>query len=256
MGTVTEEERLWLTVDWDRLPLGESYGHVAVFDEAGRNVNRFPVLAVKKIPPEAGAYSEANGYVVLEAAHFSRQKTGVDGSYFSPVSNLGLRSDSLKLYPDLSRRVEGDIRAWAASVTYRIRFDAAGTFDAALFRLPTLSEGSEDGVERSCQIAVAMDAQELVILRGNRDTRGTWGDNVMRGYEPLHFSVTVDAPGYHELTVYQLDPSIVFECIVITTDPGILDRSLLGPPESPRGDSTILSGHGTVSSDCGIAAFK
>lgn len=230
-GNALDGERIWLSVNWDMLPFGESCGEVAVCDGEGRKVSHFPVRAYREEVQEAGAYSEANGYVVVEAEHYTRMEPGADGSRFQVVKNLGLRGDSLKGYPDLADKAEN--LEDAAKAIYRIRFVTTGRFDAILYRLPTLNEGSEDGEERSCGIAVALDGREPVVLWGNRDTQGSWGDNVMRGYEPLHFTVEVAEPGYHDLTVYKVDASVAFERIVITTDVAIADDSLIGPPESP-----------------------
>lgn len=55
----------------------------------------------------------------------------------------------------------------------------------------------------------------------------------MRMVEPLDFVLDVPNAGFHDVTVYHSDASVMFNGFVIETVSGAAGRSLLGPAESP-----------------------
>lgn len=237
-GSVYTEERIIASIDWPLLTEGTHKGTITVYnaDENGNKenvVNTFNVEAVKNtMELEENSYSEANGFAVVEAEHFTEMIEGADGSYWAVVENLGQSGDSVKGFPDLAQK--GDINRLenTAQLVYRIYFEHTGTFTGTLYRLPTLSEGSENNEARSCNIAIGIKGEKASLLTGNRSTDGTWGSNVMRGHEPLTFTITIPKKGYYDLIVYKIDSSIAFDRIVIETTSD--DSSHIGPPESPN----------------------
>ncbi|MBR5536154.1 MAG: glycosyl hydrolase 115 family protein [Clostridia bacterium] len=237
-GSVYTEERITVSINWDVLTKGNHTGIITVYnaDEDGNKedaVNTFTVEAVKSaIELEENTYSEANGFVAIEAERFTQMLEGADGSYWAVVENLGQSGDGVKGFPDLADKVNIYATDNAAQLVYRIYFETAGTFQGMLYRLPTLNEGSENGEARSCNIAVGLKGEAPTLLTGNRDTSGTWGANVMRGHEPLAFTITIPEKGYYDLLVYKIDSSIAFDRIVIETTS--TDSSHIGPPESPN----------------------
>ncbi|MDO4562361.1 MAG: glycosyl hydrolase 115 family protein [Clostridia bacterium] len=241
-GIVYTENRIIITIDWDNAAEGENFSQIRVYnaDESGvledTPVNIFKVKALKDSSAyEENTYSEANGYVVLEAEHFSDMQAAPDGSIWAEVANLGQVGSSMKGYPDLAKKIWSDYRENSAKLVYRVYFKNVGNFTGTLYRLPTLSEGSEDGIERSSQIAIGLDNGNPQLLHGTRRTSASaWGANVMRGYDPLFFTITVKSSGYHDIIVYKVDASVCFDRIVIATGSEAADESLIGPPESPH----------------------
>lgn len=237
-GTVYTSERIQVKIDYDKAENGENNGEIYIYNKAnGSVVNTFKVKAVKNIVKyEDNVYIEANGYVAIEAEHYTKIKEGNDGSTWVLVDNLGNVGGSMKGYPDLAQKVTEDYQNNSAKLIYRVYFKNTGNFSGVFYRLPTLNEGSENDIARTNRTAIGLDGGTPVVLGGNTTTSNStvWGNNVMRGYEPLLFNIEVTEPGYHDIVVYKIDSSICFDRIVINTGASVADNSLIGPPESPK----------------------
>lgn len=235
-GEVYTEERINVSVDYDKAQQGENIGSVSIYNDGEEiPVAVFNIKALKNdIEYEENTYAEANGYVVLEAEHFSDNIPGSDGSEWKIVPNLGTSGSSVKGYPDLADKVRKDYAENCAKLVYRVYFKTAGTFSGTMYRLPTLNEGSENEVARTNRVGIGVNSNSPTILYGTTVTGGTaWKANVMRAYEKHGFTVEITEPGYHDIVVYKIDSSICFDKIVINTG-AVADNSLIGPPESPN----------------------
>lgn len=241
-GSTGAEERVRVTIDWPALG-SSTVGAIRVFNaESGKKVGEpvaiFAVKAsVSHVPFDGPSFIEANGYVAIEAAHFSQSTKGRDGSEWKPVRSYGPRGNAMKAFPDTARRVNADF-ADTAQLEYHIYFTSTGTFNGAFYRIPTLNEGlDDDGNVRSCRTAIGLDDETPASaqLDGQSAWSGRrWDENIMRMMEPLAFSLTVPTPGWHDLVVYRSDASAVFSGVVVETEKGALGDALVGPVESPN----------------------
>lgn len=231
-GTVSDETRVWIGIDWDKASRGENTGTVTVRDDKG-NKFIFQVSANKSTAVLRGRmYAEENGVVAIEAEHYSESVAG-DGSEWRLVQDLGRSGDSMKVYPELAARVDENFSETAAQLKYDIYFDNAGTFTGTLYRIPTLNEGSENGVTKTCRIAVGMEGETPQVLSGNAtcvDVNSKWKKNTLENIEKLTFTIRISEPGRQTLVVYQSDGGIAFDRIVINTGGEV--SSYLGPAES------------------------
>ncbi|CAM3240034.1 glycosyl hydrolase 115 family protein [Paenibacillus lupini] len=241
-GSTTAEERVKVTIDWSNLSISAS-GLIQVFNanngkKAGEPIATFVVTAtVSEVTFDGPSFIEANGYIALEAEHYSENRKGKDGSEWRPIKSNGSRGDTMKAFPDTAERVDNEF-AKTAQLRYRIYFSSTGMFKGTFYRIPTLNEGFDDyGIPRSCRTAIGLD--EVLPSRAQLDGQSSWGgrrweENIMRMVESLEFSLTVQTPGWHDLVIYRSDASIVFSRIVIETEQGAVGDSLLGPIESPN----------------------
>lgn len=231
-GSVAVETRIWIGIDWSKAKRGENTGMVTVRDTKGTEII-FQVSANKTASRLSGkTYAEENGLVAIEAEHYS-ESVAKNGCAWRVVKNLGRSGDSMKLYPDLAPRVDKDFENTAAQLKYNIYFESSGTFTGTLYRIPTLNEGGENGVAKTCRIAVGMEGKTPQVLSGNAtcvDVNSRWKRNTLENIEKLTFTVQVDQPGVQTLVVYQSDSGIAFDRVVINTGGEI--SSYLGPAES------------------------
>ncbi|MEU5725810.1 glycosyl hydrolase 115 family protein [Micromonospora sp. NPDC047738] len=242
-GTTATEHRVTVTVAKDH---PATTGTIRVFNavdgaKAGDPVATFTVdakrAAVDLRRIAEPAHLEANGYVALEAEHFSENVPGADGSRWAPLEGVGQRGASMGSFPEIAPRVDSAFET-TARLRYRVHFTSTGRFTGTFYRIPTLNEGTEDnGTPRTARTAVGLDDQVPSLLRGN-SVAGTstspWGFNIMHGIEPLTFTVEVTTPGWHDLMVYRSDTAILFDRIIIETRDGAVGDGLVGPPESPN----------------------
>ena len=224
-GETGSEERISVRIDW-KLLKDSRKGEIAIGNDF-----RIQVMAnVNKTEFDGPSYIEANGAVVLNAAHFSESVKGSCDEWVA-VKNAGRTGDAMTAVPFDAERSDGND---TAKLRYRVYFASVGSFKGTLYRLPTLNEGSDDKRERSCCVGIGIDDEAPQLLCGNSSIKGTWKENVMRMIEPLKFNVTVDSSGWHDIYVYRRDAGIIFDKIVIETEKGAIPESLLGPDESPN----------------------
>jgi hypothetical protein len=226
-GTVTDEQRIQVSIDWATVPTGTSSGSVTI--SAGGASKTVPVAVSNPEAPsraELDGYVEANGYVAIEAEHFTSKMDRGD-SHWAVFDGLGRSGDAVKVLPDISPSVAGDYASSSAELSYKIYFFTTGTFPVTVYRVPTLNTNG------MCRLALALDDTTASVLRGaNSSESAGWSKNVTEQIEKLSTTIQVKTPGYHTLRLLKVDPSMVVDRIVIDT--GGLADSYLGPPESYR----------------------
>ncbi|WP_405743080.1 glycosyl hydrolase 115 family protein [Streptomyces sp. NBC_00028] len=227
-GSLTEQTRVWVEVDWERAPEGTLDTSVVVTG-GGRSVE-VPVRVVNdgaRARRRARGFVEAGGYVSIDAAHFE-QRVARGGARWRVVRGLGRRTGAVEAVPSTAASVTGDFASRAPELRYRVRFSSTGAFPVTVFRLPSLDER---GYRR---VAVALDDQPAVVLTGQAVATGNRGDawarNVEDGVERLTTTVSVAEPGEHVLRIFMVDAAIAVDQIVVDT--GGLPVSYLAAPES------------------------
>ncbi|MFJ8533898.1 glycosyl hydrolase 115 family protein [Streptomyces sp. NPDC093591] len=227
-GSLTEQTRVWVELDWARMPEG-AYDATVVVCGSGQRVE-VPLRVVndgERTRRRARGFVEAHGYVSIDAVH-ADQRVARDGAHWRVVRGLGRRTGALEAVPSTAAPVTADFATRAPELRYRVRFGRAGTFPVTVFRLPSLDERGHR------RLAVALDDRPATVLAGQSVATGNRGDawarNVEDGVEKLTATVTVDEPGEHILRIFMVDPGIAVDQIVIDT--GGLPVSYLAPPES------------------------
>ncbi|MCT9080333.1 glycosyl hydrolase 115 family protein [Streptomyces fulvoviolaceus] len=227
-GSLTEQKRVWVEVDWARVPEG-TQDAVVSFTGSGQRVE-VPLRVVndgERGRSRARGFVEANGYVSIDAGH-ADQRVARGGGRWRAVRGLGRRTGAVEAVPSTAASITSDFASRAPELRYRVRFTTAGTFPVTVFRLPSLDER---GYRR---VAVALDDQPVTVLSGQSVTTGNRGDawarQVEDGIEKLTATVTVAEAGEHVLRIFMVDPAIAVDQIVVDT--GGLPVSYLAPPES------------------------
>lgn len=224
-GTIDDEQRLEVSIDWDAVPAGDSSGTLKI---SGASATKSIAVNVSKpatpSKTELRGYVEANGYVAIEAERFSSRSDRGDSAW-RVLSGLGRSGDSVKVFPEVADAITTQIPSRAASLDYRIYFFSTGPFPVTVYRVPTLNATGD------CRFAIAVDDAAPTIVTGVKSVNeAAWRTTLLEQIEKLQTSIEVKTPGYHTLHLYQVDPSIVVDRIVIDT--GGLQPSYLGPPES------------------------
>jgi hypothetical protein len=226
-GTITDDERIQVSIDWATAPVGT--GSATVTITGAGSSKEITVNVSKPASPtreDLDGYVEANGYVAIEAEHY-HDKMDRGGAEWRVLTGLGRSGDSVKVFPDVSASIMADYATAAPELAYKIYFFSTGTFPVTVFRIPTLNTGGD------CRLALGLDNATVQTLRGaNATDDSAWNTNVIEHIEKLSTTIQVTTPGYHTLRIWKVDPSIAIDRIVIDT--GGLRPSYLGPPESYR----------------------
>jgi len=221
-GTFTTEQRVWVTIDWPRVPKGESLtATIDVTSNAGNKSFVVPVFnPISPAREEVTGYVESHGYVSMEAEHFTRKQSRT-GAAWEIIKGLGRSGDSLTVLPATvpSITLPAEIKANSPSMEYEFYLFSSGEARLDIECLPTKPVSPKQGV----RLAFSLDGQEPKILSGP-------GGDVLSNVRRLSTTVIVASPGKHTLTLWMVDPGVVIDKLVLSFK--LLKETYLGPPES------------------------
>ncbi|MCX6873058.1 MAG: glycosyl hydrolase 115 family protein [Verrucomicrobia bacterium] len=223
-GAFATEQRLWVTIDWNRVPTGDNLtAMIGVTSNAGHKSITVPVF--KPAAPsreELTGYVESHGCVSMEAEHFTR-KHERGGAAWEVIQGLGRSGDSVAVLPPTvpSRTAAEDIRAASPALDYDIYLFHLGEARLDIDCLPTKPVAPD----RGARLAVSLDGETPRILTGK-------GGDVLANLRRLTATMKITVPGQHTLTVWMVDPGVVIDKLVLDFAPP--QDTYLGPPESYR----------------------
>jgi hypothetical protein len=229
-ATVTKDERIWVSIDWSRVPTGTASGTVTV-SGAQRKVD----VEVRVSNPVAvtartlRGFVEAEGVVAIEPEHFSG-KHDAGAKRWIRVEDYGRTLSGMRATgPAEARAVPGHD---SPSLQYRVYLFESGSFEVYAVTAPTLNFLPGRGLEFAASVddgpvsavnAVTLDAS------GHEATE-SWEQAVTNNARWVRMRLEFGKPGYHTLKLWMIDPGVVLQRIII--DAGGLEPSYLGPPES------------------------
>ncbi|MCD6347986.1 MAG: glycosyl hydrolase 115 family protein [Bacteroidales bacterium] len=214
--------------DWDQLSLEEREAYRKGITKAGNHDNSFE-LGLSIFNPsspkkgEVRGFVESNGYLSMEAEHFSR-KTDTDAGW-NIIEGLGRSGSSITVLPPTIEALSSTdkIISKSPSVEYDIYLFTEGEIKLQL----NCSPGNPINADYGQRVAVALDDELPNVISYKRGNK-----NVMDNLMTLHANLNNETAGEHILKIWMVDPGIVIDKIIIDT--GGLNESYLGPPESSR----------------------
>lgn len=241
-GTVREDERLQVSIDWPKLSAGRNDGAIVIRQKGGESVTVY-VAAFKPAAPTRetlDGFVEANHYVSIDAEHFTGE-TAAAGVRWIRIPGYGETLSAMMVSP-----VTAPSRPPpqpAPTLEYRMYLFDTGKVSIRAFLAPTL--GFVAG--RGLRYAVSFDDQPPMIVDALADdSQQAWATAVGDGVRKVTAMLQVAAPGYHTLKFRMIDPGVVLEKLVVGfADPDApmfprraapaeptVPASYLGPPES------------------------
>jgi len=231
-GEVDQEQRAWVSLDWQNAPNGT---HRVPITVVGPNGSRVVVQAVINNPtlsdrnPVRG-FVEGNGHVSMEAEHYTKA-INADPIKWLHIPNLGRTLSGITPIPVTakSQTPGGD----SPRLEYGLHLWGGGKVKVNVYVSPTQNLHDTQGLRYG--ISFDNKAPQIVNIH-EKDTVPDWK------YPPIwsqavgeNIKVTtsehlLQEPGEHVLKFWMVDPGIVLQKIVVDT--GGLKPSYLGPPES------------------------
>jgi len=230
-GNVSAEQRLFVSVDWNKVPVGTNIPGKIKITADGKTFTVNTIVSNPSFPTRENldGFVESNGVVSIEAEHFTSKTTGKSVSW-EKIPGLGRTLSAMAPFPTNGPAL--DPKANENALQYKIYFFTPGEHQVSVLISPTI--GFISG--QTLKLAVSMDDAELQILevktgaiRGTGDDPG-WAASVSNSIRKLKATVKVDKPGYHTFKVCMVDPIVAVQKIVINT--GGEKPSYLGPTES------------------------
>lgn len=231
-GKVKNENRLWVSIDWEKAPEGNHKVPVKIAGSEGSEVVVQAVLNNPALPKrdEVEGYVESNGYVSIEAVHYTKAVKANEITW-QTIPNLGRTLSAITAMPvDVPEQTSVTNNP---HLEYNINFFTTGEINVNIYLSPTLNFKNEQGL----RYGISMDDEKPQIINIHEGNTAQdwkypqwWNQAVSNNVMIKTSKHSIEEPGEHTLKFWTIDPGVVLQKIVIDT--GGLKPSYLGPPES------------------------
>ncbi len=232
-GEIKTEKRVWVSIDWNKVPPGKN--KAKIFVEMNNKKIIINIIANNPDKPslknQEHLFIESNGYVSIEAEHFSRAVNNENISWVV-IPNLGRTLSAVTVLPVNITSQNLDDKS--PHLQYNVYLYTNGEIKVNLYFSPTLNfTYNKEGIRYA--ISFDDEAPQIFTLTShpnppdlNRDP--VWNRWVAENINIQTSKHKISESGNHVLKIWMIDPGIVLQKIVIDT--GGLKKSYLGPPES------------------------
>jgi hypothetical protein len=222
-GKIEKEERLWISVNWQKAPGGRHQVPVTV---TGANDSRVIIQLIINNPAvlKPNGFVESNNYISIEAENFSRAVEKFPVSW-QIIPHLGrTRSGVMPIPVTAPAQSPGGN---SARVEYQLFFFSKGEVNVKTFLSPTLNFHNNQGL----RYAISFDNEQPQIINMHADySFQDWEESVRNNITIKVSRHNLKEPGEHILKFWMVDPGIILQKLVIET--GDVKPSYLGSPES------------------------
>ncbi len=231
-GEIVTDERIWVSVDWDKVPEGINESVIKVVANNGSPVS----INIRVLNHSAAdlrsftGFIEANGYISIEAEHFTKKEESGE-IHWQVIPGFGRTLSGVIAFPTTHSPVKpGDNNPY---LEYNVYMYSTGKVKVNVYVAPSLNIYNDAGM----QYAVSFDdASPQIVKIHEFDTIADWqypaywNNSVTDNIRVLTTEHTIKQAGNHTLKVWIVTPGVVFEKIVIESKE--IGDSYLGPPES------------------------
>jgi hypothetical protein len=235
-GRVTKQVRATVRVDWSRAPKGTTTVPITITGAQGKQIVVQAPVQNPSLRPRG--FVEANGYVAMEADHYTRA-VGSPSVRWQLLPEIGKTGNGLTPFPAragspaaLPAQIPGGS---SPHLEYAMTLTTTGPVKVSAVLSPRNNVRPTPGL----RYAVSIDDQAPQIVNvttatGANDTtmNRQWERNTSDNANVTTTTHTVGRAGAHTLKFWMVDPTVVVQRLVVDT--GGVKYSYLGPPESRR----------------------
>lgn len=225
-GTVDTGTRLWVSINWNEVPEGTHQVPILITGPEDKRTTVQTTISHPESPKrnEVNGFMESNGYVSMEAPHFTK-KVESNGISWQRIPNLGRTGSSMTPMPVTAQPQEAGGNS--PRLEYNMHLNNAGSVKVKFFVSPTLNFHNDEGLK----FAASFNNGDPKILNIHADSLSeSWGEKVSNNVSTIEATFNIPSSGDHTLNFWMVDPGIVLQKIVVDT--GGLEPGYLGPPES------------------------
>src|SRR5260370_28914651 len=236
-GTIEKERRVWVSLDWDKVPLGVARGSVKISGRSSQevivNVNASRPRELTRESPDG--FVESDGYVSMEAVHFDKKVDG-PSTRWERIDDLGRTLSSMSVFPATAESVTPPRDS--PRLEYKMYLFDPRTVEVEAILAPTLNFVPGRGL----RYAVSFDDEAPQIIDAlAQHTTKEWETSVKDGVHKVNSTHSLSGTAYHTLTFWMVDPGVVLQKLVVNL--GGVKPSYLGPPESYHRSNSELVQH-------------
>lgn len=226
-GSIENEKRLWISVNWNKVPAGRQIIPIVIKGPADSRVTVKTVINNPASARKNGikGFVENNGVVSIEAEHFSKAVNG-NGVTWKVITDAGRTLSAITPFPVNAKKQEPGTNG--PRLEYQMYVFDTGTVKAHAYFSPTLNYYNNDGL----QYAVSIDDEQPQLVTINKDDNNTriWEGWVANNIIIKTSGHDISKAGKHLLKFWMVDPGVVLQKLVV--DLGGMKPSYLGPPET------------------------
>ena len=226
--TVTDEQRIWIGIDWPQVPAGVKQSKLTITGPAGSAVViSIPLDNTSIRPPgDFKGFVETGGCVSVEASKYSM---AVDNKNirWQNLPDLGRTGSAVQASPVTAPQVTPGSNS--PRLEYTLWLTDTGRVRVNAYLSPILEFN-----RKPIHYAIAFDDEKPQIIdcsTGN-EAHGAWDKMVADNIRIVTSTHRLTRRGVHTLKFYFVDPGPVLQKLVV--DAGGERPSYLGPPESPK----------------------
>lgn len=230
-GRIQAQRRVTVRVDWSRAPKGRSEVPITISGPGDRSVVVQAPIESPDVPrSQLAGFVEANGYVSMEADHFTRADDSGTVSW-RRIADIGQTGAGMTPSPaTAASQVPGGA---SPRLEYTMSLFNTGQVTVWVYLSPRNNVLPTDGLKYA--VSIDGDTPQIVNITTTTGADATamnrqWERNTSDNVNRTATTHVIAAPGVHVLKFWMVDPTVVLQKLVVDT--GGLKPSYLGPPES------------------------
>jgi hypothetical protein len=231
-GEVQAGQPIEVRINWDKASDIEQQGSIRIKQQDGQQNGTSTLIQIRanhaQMPAHGSEsiFTEADGYVSIEAEHYSRA-TPAGEVHWNRIPEYGATLSGMSVFPVTAPSTENTQPR--PTLEYAMNLNESGPVTVEAILGPTLNFVPGRGL----RFALWFDDQSPVIVDALADrSDATWSKVVSDNMRRIDTKLSIDKPGIHTLKIGMVDPGIVLEKLIVSA--AALKPSYLGPPESPR----------------------
>jgi hypothetical protein len=222
-GTLTSDQRVFISIDWQKFPGEKRQSTVAISQKNGKTVSvSINALAFPR-DVSAKEFVETNGYVSINAEHFNSKSESHDINW-NILSDIGKLGSGVTSSPVTAQGQLPD--ATSPYLEYSFYSQSDGPAKLHAYFSPTLNFNGSDGL----RYAVSIDNEKPQVINLHEDKSNRVWENWVANNIIEKISTHTLKAGHHTLRFWRVDPGVIVQKFVINM--GGLKASYLGPPET------------------------
>ncbi|MDS0300649.1 glycosyl hydrolase 115 family protein [Halogeometricum sp. S1BR25-6] len=217
-GTVEDERRLWVGVDWDELAEARASSTVTVAGAGAEYAVRVEAVASadETSRAEGADFLEVDGSVGIEAERYSRKVDGAPERWVPGDVPGRLAGGTMRVAPARFESHDPDADD-APRLEYDVELTTAGAATVKVQCLPAQAAG--DGRNLRYAVALGDGPRRAVSVDPDGDEHDPeWQKNVLRGAAVTTTTHDVESAGVRTLRLWALDPGLVVDRIAVYAD--------------------------------------
>jgi Glycosyl hydrolase family 115/Gylcosyl hydrolase family 115 C-terminal domain len=224
-GKIDKEQRLWVSIDWSKAPVGIQHFPIIITSAGGDKVTIQAIVNNNRMPVKmAPGHAETNGYVSIEAEHYSKA-VNTDKVQWGHLPDYGRTSSGMTPFPVTSKSQSPGGNS--PHLEYVVNLIDTGAVKVEAYISPTIDFTNTQGLH----YAVSFDDEQPQVININADkSEAAWNKDVSDNIKILISKHHISKPVKHILKFWMVDPGVVLQKIVLNL--GGEKPSYLGPPES------------------------